>query len=97
MGYDVKMEAINNVLFDFERSGSRYTTGIEDHPEEAADARFEFQFVNNFYLNPDRGKPEIEATLKHGVSDQVKVYIGGNRGPHWLAAAADPWAGVFHR
>lgn len=95
MGYDVKMEAINNVLFDYERSGSRYTTGIEDHPEQAVGKKFEFQFVNNLYLNPNGDKPEIEATVKHGVSDQVRVYVSGNQGPHWTSATADSLAGVF--
>jgi len=48
LGYDIKMEAINNVFFDYERSGSRYTTGIEDHPEEAVEKKFQFQFLNNY-------------------------------------------------
>ena len=95
MGYDVKMEAINNVLFDYERSGSRYTTGIEDHPEEAAETRFQFQFMNNYYLNPDASKPEIEATLKHGVTDRLKVFIQGNRGPHRPTDDVDQLACVF--
>ncbi|MGE3314253.1 MAG: hypothetical protein AB7O26_03980 [Planctomycetaceae bacterium] len=76
--YDVKMEAINNVLFDFQRSGSRYTTGIEDHPEEAAGRKFEFQFVNNSYIDPVGRKPPIEAVRKHGVIDNLRVAVIGN-------------------
>jgi hypothetical protein len=94
MGYDVRMEAVNNVLFDYERSGSRYTTGIEDHPEEAAGRQFQFQFINNYYLNPDNRKPEIEAVLKHGVTDQLQVYIAGNLGPHRPQDSVDELAGV---
>ena len=93
--YDVQMEAVNNVLFDYERSGSRYTTGIEDHPEEAVGTKFEFQFVNNYYLNPRDRKPEIEAVLKHGVSSQVRVYVAGNVGPHRPQDAGDQLALVF--
>ena len=94
-GYDVQMEAVNNLLFDYERSGSRYTTGIEDHPEEAVGTKFEFQFVNNYYLNPVDRKPEIEAVLKHGVSPQVRVYVAGNVGPHRPQDAGDQLAVVF--
>jgi hypothetical protein len=95
LGYDVQMEAVNNVLFDYERSGSRYTTGIEDHQEEAIGTKFEFQFLSNAYLNPDGSRPEIEAVLKHGVIDSLQVYIAGNRGPHWPPAVSDRLDGVF--
>lgn len=90
----VKFEAINNVLFDYERSGSRYTTGIEDHPEEAVGARFDFQFVNNYYVGA-ADLPEIEAILKHGVSPQVRVFAAGNRGPHMQDERVDASAGMF--
>lgn len=83
LGYDVQMEAVNNILFDYERSGSRYTTGIEDHPEEAEGTKFQFQFLSNIYINPEAGKPEIEAVLKHGVIGPLEVFIAGNDGPHW--------------
>jgi hypothetical protein len=95
MGYDVRMESINNVVFDYERSGSRYTTGIEDQPEEAEGTRFEFQFVNNHYLSPDATRPEIEAVTKHGVTPQVKVFISGNVGPHRTTGSEPALAGVF--
>jgi len=104
----IKMEAVNNVIFDYGRSGSRYTTGIEDHPEEATGATWQFQLVGNVYLSGDARKPEIEAVLKHGVvSDgRLKVFVEGNVGPNWAKAAAgalgapgaagrDEWAGVF--
>jgi hypothetical protein len=95
LGYDVQMEAINNVFFDYERSGSRYTTGIEDHPEEADGTRFSFQFLNNYYGNPDASRPEIEAVLKHGVIDRLQVFISGNLGPHRPTDDLDRLAGVF--
>lgn len=95
LGYDIRMEAINNVFFDYERSGSRYTTGIEDHPEEAAGTSFAFQFINNTYVSGDPKRPEIEAVLKHGVIDRLKVFVSGNAGPHRRAATDDEWAGVL--
>lgn len=95
LGYDVQMEAVNNVLFDYERSGSRYTTGIEDHPDEAVGTKFEFQFLGNLYLNPDDRRPEIEAIVKHGVIEPLQVFVAGNRGPHWPPAVSDRLDGVF--
>jgi len=95
LGYDIRMEAINNVLFDYERSGSRYTTGIEDHPEEATGTRFQFQFLNNLFVNRDTSKPEIEAVLKHGVIEPLEVQIAGNIGPHRVRDEGDQRAGVF--
>jgi len=95
LGHDVQMEAINNVFFDYERSGSRYTTGIEDHPEESVGTQFQFQFLNNYYINPDARRPEIEAVLKHGVVDRLQVFISGNLGPHRPTDDLDQLAGVF--
>jgi hypothetical protein len=95
MQYNVQMEAINNVMFDYERSGSRYTTGIENRPEDAAGKQFQFQFINNYYLNPNGRRPELEAVLKHGVIEPLKVYFSGNLGPHRTNDAADQYAGVF--
>lgn len=92
---EIKMEAINNVMFDYERNGSRYTAGIEDHPEEAAGATWRFQFINNTYVNPDAKHPEIEATVKHGVTDRLKVYVSGNTGPHRPKGEGDEWAGIY--
>jgi len=83
LGYNIQMEAVNNILFDYERSGSRYTTGIEDHPEEAVGTKFQFQFLGNVYINPDGSRPEIEAVLKHGVIGPLEVFISANDGPHW--------------
>ncbi len=72
--YAVQMEAVNNVMFDYERSGSRYTTGIEDHKDEATLKGYAFQFINNLYIgNPER--PAIEAVMKHEVHDGVRAHI----------------------
>ncbi len=76
--YDVEMEAINNVMFDYERSGSRYTTGIENNPDEADGVAFRFQFINNTYVSDDADRPPIEAVTRHGVIDRLKVYSAGN-------------------
>ncbi|MBE2285752.1 MAG: hypothetical protein IAE77_19985 [Prosthecobacter sp.] len=72
--YAVQMEAINNVMFDYQRSGSRYTTGIEDHKDEAAKQGYAFQFIGNLYLG-DPKRPAIEAVMKHEVHDGVRAFV----------------------
>ncbi len=76
--WPVKMEAVANVVFDFGRSGSRYTTGIEDHAAESQGRGFEFQYEGNLYLDTARTKRPLEAIIKHGVHAGVKVWAAGN-------------------
>jgi hypothetical protein len=94
LGFDPQLEAINNVMFDYQRSGSRYTTGIEDHPAEAAGTKFAFQFLDNFYIGSDR-QPEIEGVIKHGVISPLRVYVSGNLGPHRTEPDQDEWRVLF--
>jgi hypothetical protein len=71
--YAVQMEAVNNVMFDYQRSGSRYTTGIENHKDEATPKGYAFQFIGNVYLG-DPKKPAIEAVMKHEVHGDVRAF-----------------------
>lgn len=71
--YAVQLEAINNVMFDYEHSGSRYTTGVEDHKKEASKQGYAFQFLGNIYLGEPR-RPKIEAAMKHEVQANVRVH-----------------------
>ncbi len=74
--YAVQMEAVNNVMFDYHHSGSRYTTGVEDHRDEAEGKTYAFQFIGNVYLgDPERKKPVIEAVMKHEVHPGVRAFI----------------------
>lgn len=95
LGYDIQMEAVSNVMFDYEQSGSRYKTGVEDHHDEAVGTTFRFQFLNNTYINADADRPEIMTVLKYGVTEPVEVFIAGNVGPHRPAGSGDELAGVF--
>jgi hypothetical protein len=72
--YEVQMEAVNNVMFDYARSGSRYTTGVQDHRDEAAAKGYAFQFIGNVYLG-DPKKPAIEAVMKHEVHPAVRAFV----------------------
>lgn len=76
--YDVQMEAVNNVMFDFHKSGSRFTTGVEDHREEAEGKSYAFQFIGNVYLG-DPERPAIEAVMKHEVHPGVKAFVDDAR------------------
>jgi hypothetical protein len=96
-GYPVYMESVNNVLFDYKRSGSRYTAGIETDPAAAKGIEFRFHFLNNYYIRqPSLTKtPEIQVTPKWGITDQLRVYVNGNIGPNRLTDDLDPWRSVF--
>jgi hypothetical protein len=76
--WQVQMEAISNVMADFGRSGSRYTTGVEDHQKEVSKRRFEFQFAGNVYLDTGNTGRSIEAVTRHGVHSGVQVWLAGN-------------------
>jgi len=95
-GYHVYMESVNNVLFDYKKSGSRYKTGIEDYPEQAIGIDFRFHFLNNYYIRKSSSSaPEIHAVPKHGVTDQLKVYVSGNLGPNRTDDTQNPWLSVY--
>jgi len=76
--YTVRMEAVNNVMFDYERSGSRYGSGVEKENGTAMGKSFQFEFLNNFYLTDSSRKLPVEAITKHGVIPNVKIHASGN-------------------
>jgi hypothetical protein len=90
-GYEVWKEAVNNVMFDYRNSGSRYRTGVE---VGAGNIPFRFHFIKNFYLrNPSRtSAQEIEVLTNFGVTNTVKVHVAGNIGPNRLNDTVDNWS-----
>ena len=86
--WHVKMEAVSNVLADFGRSGSRYTTGVEDHAKEVSKRTFEFQFAGNVYLDTGGTGRGVEAVTRHGVHAGVRVWLAGN----WFRKARGDFA-----
>lgn len=76
--YAAQMEAVNNVMFDYQKSGSRFTTGIEDHKDQAAAKGYAFQFIGNVYLG-DPKRPAIEAVMKHGVHPGVRAFVSDHQ------------------
>lgn len=93
LGYNVKMEAVNNVLFDYEKSGARYRSGVEEGEVEGT--AFQFHFVNNLFINKDDSQPDIQADTEYGAIKAVKVFISGNIGPHRINNDMDQYIGVF--
>lgn len=76
--WNVKMESIGCVYADFGRSGSRYTTGVEDNEKEVTGRRSKFQFSENIYLDFNETYRSIEAVVKRGVHPGVRVWLEGN-------------------
>lgn len=76
--YPVEMEAVNNVIFDYQRSGSRYGCGVEKDNGTAKDKAFRFQFLGNLYLSGSAAKLPIEGITRHGVIPNVRVHASGN-------------------
>jgi hypothetical protein len=89
-GYEVWKEAVNNVMFDYRNSGSRYRTGVE---QGAGNIPFRFHFLKNFYIrNPSRtSAQEIEVLTNFGVTNTVKVHVAGNIGPSRPNDNLDQW------
>ncbi len=76
--YTVRMTAQDNVIFDYKRSGSRYTTGPEDFKAEAKGKTFHFIFQDNLYVGAPTRYGAIERVDKHGTHPGVKVTIKDN-------------------
>lgn len=74
----VKMEAVNNVIFDYQHSGSRYSCGVEKKNGVVNGKSFQFQFLNNLYLSNSALLPPIECITEHGVIPNVRVHASGN-------------------
>lgn len=76
--YPVQMEAVNNVIFDYQHSGSRYGCGVEKNNGTADGKLFRFQFLNNLYLSGSSKRLPIEGITKHGVIPNAQVHASGN-------------------
>ncbi|RBP39738.1 hypothetical protein DES53_109165 [Roseimicrobium gellanilyticum] len=77
--YTVRMEAVNNIIFDYERSGSRYSTGVEEKNGASKGKTFRFQFLNNLYITSSSKAVDIEPIEKHGHGADVRTGVKGNK------------------
>lgn len=76
--YTVRMEAVNNVIFDYRHSGSRCSTGVEKGSGTGRGKRFEFQLLNNLYVPGSTSPEPIEMITKHGRNAHVRLIQQGN-------------------
>ncbi len=76
--FTVHMTAGDNVMFDFKRSGARYTAGVENHKADSDGAQFIFRFENNLFINKTTEFGAIERVDKHGFHTGVKCIQSGN-------------------
>ena len=87
----VKLESVNNVVFNYRESGGRYSSAIESGTPN--DATFHFHFVGNRYFPADnaRSAREIVAASSSSpdTSGKLKIYVSGNIGPN-STSSLDP-------
>jgi len=93
--FDARFEAVNNVIYGFTSSGSRYRTGFERAADRITSVDFSYHFVGNRYVNADRGRSEIMAHTSFGTESNIRVYVAGNLGPHRPRDDMDQLALVF--
>jgi hypothetical protein len=95
-GYDVRFEVVNNVMYQYKRSGARYSPGFESEADRVENVRFLYHFINNYFVHPDdEERPEIEVIAKYRPVANVKAYIKGNWGRHRPGGHGDELAVVF--
>jgi hypothetical protein len=82
--FDANFEAVNNVVYGYTSSGSRYRLGFERAADRVTSVDFNYHFVGNRYINSDTGTSEINVDLNHvgAVPGNVHVYVQDNIGPH---------------
>jgi hypothetical protein len=100
--FDVKMESVNNLIFDYGSNGGRYKLGIEDSSvststttaDQAGDTTFSYQFVGNTYINPDSSIPDIKAEMTDSGRrpELIKAYVYNNIGPSRPDDNMDQWS-----
>ncbi len=77
--YTVRMEAVNNVVFDYERSGSRFSTGVEPGSGRSGGKEFQFQLLGNLYITASADSTPVEPITKYGRVPNLEVGLAGNK------------------
>lgn len=75
-------EAVNNVVYAYTDSGSRFRYGFELASDRNALARYFFHFVGNRYLDSTGNETELHAATDVGVEPNILAYFRDNIGPH---------------
>ena len=93
--FDAKFEAVNNVIYGYTSSGSRYRTGFERAADRITSVDFLYHFVGNRYVNPNANRSEIHAHNDYGEEDNIWVHVKDNIGPNRPSANLDQLSLVF--
>lgn len=93
--FDAQFEAINNVIYGYTSSGSRYRTGFERAADRTDAVDFSYHFVGNHYVDTQGGRSEIQAHTDFGYADNIRVYFQGNIGPNRPRDEGDQSAVAF--
>lgn len=81
--FDAKFEAVNNIIYAYTKTGSRYRTGFEKpHRDKIETVNFYYHFIGNLYINANKNPSEIEAHDAFGSEPNIYAYIKDNIGPH---------------
>lgn len=75
-------EAVNNVIYGYTDSGSRFRHGFELPSDRNRAAQYYFHFVGNRYLDSTGAETEINAAIDAGIEDNIFAYVRDNIGPH---------------
>jgi hypothetical protein len=88
--FTVNMTARDCLMHNYQRSACRYTTGVEDHKDEAKGKQFRFGFVGNLFVDPDED-PGVEPVTKHGKHPGVEVRVKSNETLRSFPRADEKW------
>lgn len=75
-------EAVNNVVYGYTDSGSRFRYGFELASDRNTRAQYYFHFVGNRYLDSTGNETEINAAIDVGIESNIRAYFQDNIGPH---------------
>lgn len=93
--FDARFEAVNNVVYGYTSSGSRYRTGFERSSDRVTSVDFSYHFIGNRYLHDRSNRSEIQAHTDFGTESNINAYFRGNIGPHRPRDDMDERAVVF--
>ena len=81
--FDAKFEAVNNIIYAYTKTGSRYRTGFEKpNRDKIETVGFYYHIIGNLYINQNPNPSEIEAHDAFGAEKNIFAYIQNNIGPH---------------
>lgn len=75
----VRMQALNNVIYGFDKAGTRYRSGREKSSDIVSGATYDFQLQFNLYVNPTEDGDPIVCDTSYDYCSKIKMSIRGNK------------------